>query len=70
MTINLDIEQPTALVDDECGHVIVTVADQTQHHEIPDDGAPHTPTGECGCAPQRYTAGGHTVFEHVDQDLS
>lgn len=24
-------------------------------HEIPDDGAPHAPTTECGCSPVRTT---------------
>lgn len=56
-------------LDTECGHTIVDVAGESQHHEIPDDGAPHAPTGECGCGPQRHLAGGHIVYEHVDQDL-
>ena len=58
----------TVPVDDECGHVIARVAGEQQHHEIPDDGAPHVPTSECGCGPQRYLAGGHVVYEHADQD--
>lgn len=69
MTIDLYTDRTTDLVDDECGHVIVTVNGEDQHHEIPDDGAPHAPAGECGCGPQRYTVGGHIVYEHVDQDL-
>ncbi|MFI5933726.1 hypothetical protein [Actinoplanes sp. NPDC051494] len=40
-----------------------------EHHEIPDDGAPHAPIRECGCSPQSYTVSGHIIFEHVDQDL-
>jgi len=59
----------TVPVDEECGHVIATVDGERQHHEIPDDGAPHVPSGKCGCGPQRYLAGGHTVYEHADQDL-
>lgn len=70
MTVDLFTDQQLdALVDDECDHVIVTVAGEPEHHAIPDDGAPHAPTSECGCGPQRYIAGGHIVYEHVDQDL-
>ncbi len=54
--------------DPECGHVLVDVDGETHHHDIPDDGAPHAPTSECGCGPQRETAGGHVVYGHVDQD--
>lgn len=36
-------------------------------HLIPDDGAPHTPTGECGCGPSRELRGGRAVYVHVDQ---
>jgi hypothetical protein len=60
---------PDVEADDECGHAVVAVAGEIQHHDIPDDGAPHAPTSECGCAPQRHLVNGHTVYEHVDQDL-
>lgn len=36
-------------------------------HEIPDDGAPHAPTSECGCGPAREYRGGRPVYVHVDQ---
>jgi hypothetical protein len=70
MTVDLYTKPSTdQFDDDECGHVIVTIDGEPQHHEIPDDDAPHAPTSECGCGPQRYTVGGHVVYEHVDQDL-
>lgn len=50
----------------DCGHVIIDVAGERQHHQIPDDGAPHAPTTECGCGPQRVTAGDHVVYVHPD----
>jgi hypothetical protein len=56
------------LTDDECGHTVV-VDGEHQHHDIPDDGAPHAPTSECGCGPARYLTAGGVVYEHVDQDL-
>jgi hypothetical protein len=55
-------------VETDCGHVIVELDGEEQHHDIPDDGAPHAPTSECGCGPQRHLVGGHVVYEHVDQD--
>jgi hypothetical protein len=67
-------QRPEDLLDDqgpeaECGHVIIrTDAGEEQHHEIPDDGAPHAPTSECGCAPQREDRAGHIVYAHADQD--
>ncbi len=57
------------LTHDECGHVIVDVDGEVQHHEIPDDGTPHAPDGSCGCEPQRFEVHGAVVYEHVDQDL-
>lgn len=53
----------------DCGHTLVLVDGEWQHHEIPDDGAPHAATSECGCGPQRHSIGGHVVYAHVDQDL-
>lgn len=58
-----DVELPEA----DCGHIVVDVDGDQQHHEIPDDGAPHAPSTECGCGPQRVTSGEHVVFVHVDQ---
>lgn len=54
----------------ECGHTIVTdpASGEVQHHEIPGDDAPHAPTSECGCSPQRRLVGGHVVYVHHDQD--
>jgi hypothetical protein len=53
----------------ECGHVVVeTEAGEWQHHEIPDDGAPHAPTSECGCGPQRDESTGHVVYVHADTE--
>lgn len=54
----------------ECGHVIVIDENsgEEQHHQIPDDGVPHAPTSECGCGPQRDTAGAHVVYVHADPD--
>jgi hypothetical protein len=54
--------------DTECGRTVVQAGGETQHHDIPDDGAPHAPTTECGCSPQRVMVGGHVVYEHADQD--
>lgn len=54
-------------VEADCGHTVVDVDGDQQHHEIPDDGAPHAPTTECGCGPQRVTSGPHVVFVHADQ---
>jgi hypothetical protein len=68
------VEAPTPAPDDEtagdtdCGHVIVTEHGVEQHHQIPDDSVPHAPTSECGCKPQRVTAGGHVVYVHPDPD--
>lgn len=64
---------PAPAEDDEpaeadCGHIVVDAGGEQQHHEIPDDSAPHAPTTECGCGPQRETRGGHAVIVHVDQD--
>lgn len=36
-------------------------------HEIPDDGAPHARTSECGCGPQLATRAGGPVYVHTDQ---
>lgn len=54
--------------ESDCGHTIVDVDGEPQHHQIPDDGIPHAPTSECGCGPQRITAGGHIVYMHADPD--
>lgn len=54
--------------DPDCGHVIIDVDGERQHHEIPDDGAPHAPTAECGCCPARETVAGHVVYVHPDQE--
>lgn len=51
----------------DCGHVLVDVDGEQQHHEIPDDDAQHAPTTECGCGPQRDTSGPHVVYVHADQ---
>ena len=51
-----------------CGHVIIEASGEQQHHQIPDDGAPHAPTTECGCSPQRVTTGDHVVYQHADPD--
>lgn len=52
----------------ECGHIVVqTEAGEWQHHTIPRDDAPHAPTTECECGPQRDTSTGHLVIVHVDQ---
>jgi hypothetical protein len=61
-------DQRTADPETECGHTIVDAGGEAQHHDIPDDGAPHAPTSECGCSPQRVLVGGHVVYEHADQD--
>lgn len=50
-----------------CGHVVIDVDGDEQHHDIPDDGAPHAPSSECGCGPAVRLAGPHRVYEHVDQ---
>ncbi len=68
MTLMMFNRQMTVPVDDECGHLVTVVSGEHQHHDIPDDGAPHAATSECGCGPQRYVVDGHIVFEHVDQD--
>lgn len=40
------------------------------HHVMPDDGAPHTDSLECGCGPQIHLkAPDMLVVDHVDQDL-
>ena len=59
---------PAGVEDEQCGHVIVEGLAGLEHHDIPDDGAPHVPSSECGCTPQRYLVHGHTVIEHLDQD--
>jgi hypothetical protein len=51
----------------ECGHAIADVDGEQQHHAIPDDGAPHSATSECGCGPQREMRDGHVVYVHDDQ---
>lgn len=51
----------------ECGHVVVRVDGEWQHHAIPGDDAPHSASAECGCGPQRHDVDGHIVYEHVDQ---
>lgn len=61
-----DVEFPEA----DCGHIVIDVDGDAQHHNIPDDGAPHAPTTECGCGVQRVEEAGHVVFEHVDQERS
>lgn len=38
-----------------------------EKHEIPEDGAPHELSSECGCCPQRHEIGGDVVYEHFDQ---
>lgn len=53
--------------DPDCGHVVIDVDGDRQHHDIPDDGAPHAPTTGCGCGPARLEAGDHVVYAHVDQ---
>ena len=69
MATDLASREDFDLAHDDCGHVIVNVDGEVQHHEIPDDGAPHAPDGSCGCRPQRYDVHGVIVYEHVDQDL-
>lgn len=61
-------EDPESGPEADCGHVVVEVDGEWQHHDIPDDGAPHSASGECGCGPARVTVCGHVVYEHVDQD--
>ncbi len=61
-------EDPDSGPEAECGHVVVEVDGEWQHHDIPDDSAPHSASGECGCGPARVTVCGHVVYEHVDQD--
>lgn len=34
---------------------------------IPDDGAPHSRTSECGCGPQRHITPDGPVYVHNDQ---
>lgn len=34
-------------------------------HDIPEDGAPHAPTSECGCSPQLTERDGR--YAHNDQ---
>ena len=63
---DLTDDDPT---EDECGHTVVVLDGEEQHHDIPDDSAPHAPTSECGCGPARYVTAGGIVYEHVDQDL-
>lgn len=58
--------------DDECGHEISWLRLDGRpiqaHHEIPDDGAPHAASAECGCGPALLRPAGLYVFAHVDQD--
>lgn len=55
---------PAELPEAACGHLVVDGV----HHEIPDDGAPHSTTSECGCGPQLAGQGSeHVVLVHVDQ---
>ncbi len=55
-------------MDDDCGHHVVPGPDGPEHHEIPDDDAPHAASPECGCGPQLVRAGAHPVYVHADQD--
>lgn len=69
VSVNI-VDEP---VEDDDGCVVVTeLADQVKvkaHHQIPDDGAPHAPTSECGCSPEVFhTNEGVRVYLHVDQD--
>lgn len=50
----------------DCGHYVVHVEGEEQHHAIPDDSAPHAPTSECGCGPQRVDAR-QVIYLHVAQ---
>ncbi len=55
-----------------CDHVEI-IFDQGErfelHHVIPDDGAPHAPTLECGCAPDVHRVEYDLiVVDHKDQD--
>jgi len=52
----------------DCGHIVIDVDGEWQHHDIPDDDAPHSASSECGCGPARRMIHGHIVYEHVDQD--
>jgi hypothetical protein len=60
--------------DDECGcdfvhHTVIDGRPVQIHHVIPDDGAPHSDTSECGCGPDvRRVSDDLMVFDHVDQD--
>jgi hypothetical protein len=60
--------------DDECGCDFVVYDDIDGrrvecHHVWPDDGAPHSATGDCGCGPQRRVVSDVlVVYDHVDQD--
>lgn len=61
-------EDPELGAEAACGHVVVeTDAGEWQHHAIPGDDAPHAPTSECGCGPQRTEVAGHVVYVHADQ---
>jgi hypothetical protein len=52
----------------DCGHLVIDVDGEQQHHAIPDDDAPHAPTSECGCRPRREDQDGHVVYVHADPD--
>lgn len=53
--------------ESDCGHTIVTVAGETQHHDLPTED--HSPTSDCWCTPNRLTAGGHVVYQHPDPEV-
>lgn len=61
--------------DTECGCDFVEIIfDQGErfelHHVIPDDGAPHAPTLECGCDPDIHRVEYDLiVVDHKDQDI-
>lgn len=59
-------------VEDEDGCVVATETvdgvEVTVHHQIPDDFAPHSATGECGCGPEVVHQGSTRIYLHVDQD--
>ncbi len=55
-------------MDDVCGHELVDNDGVIERHQIPDDGAPHAPTSECGCSVTTVTENDVTVYIHTNQD--
>lgn len=69
MSTDTDTDCGTNCGCDFVHHTVIDGVPVQIHHVLPDDGAPHSDTSECGCGPSVHRPEpGLMVYDHVDQD--